>query len=68
MKLASPIFFDTLDHVKVGVNLVKGVNSRLTTDPATIFPIQLGPEPVGATVNGVVATPLFINSYVPLVV
>jgi hypothetical protein len=37
---------------------VKGVNSRLTTDPATIVPFPLGPEPVGATVNGVVVTPL----------
>jgi hypothetical protein len=61
-KDASPTFLETFDHVNVGVNLAKGVNSRLTTDPVTVFPFPVGPEPSTATVNGVVVTPLLINS------
>jgi hypothetical protein len=62
VKDESPTFFETVGHVKVGVNLAKGVNSRLTTDPATVLPFPDGPAPLPSTVNGVVVTPLFINS------
>ena len=62
VKDESPTFFETVGHVKVGVNLAKGVNSRLTTDPATVFPFPVGPVPSTATVNGVATTPLLIIS------